>query len=290
MLSDMILDNHTIKNPFQMIFYLENKNQEYDIEWLLKNMRTHYSKLFITVENILEAQSYISNKDNNKLNIFNAFSLSTFLEYFYIKKSTIIDLLDILYIKYFGIRIKNKKEIESILQKDFSLYFKEGTDKYAFFRNHFKENILEVRNRIIHDQGYSTRVFKMDDNILTFEIANSENNTILSNINSVFSYYDKPDLILSETNINVSFLHTPLLILTNYVTFHLYVLFEYIQIIINLIIQKSNVSLELKKWEEQLFKSTEYSHSDMSLSKLKEKLNEIEKLITDDNYWEISFK
>ena len=77
------------------------------------------------------------------------------------------------------------------------------------YRNEFLKNgILDIRNRIIHDNGYSIKVFKMDDNIFSFQVYDLDLNEHIK-VNEVYSYYD-----LKLLNIN-----PPLIIVENYIVY-----------------------------------------------------------------------
>lgn len=302
-MNKIIKDPYHIKNPFQKAILFKDKNDKYDTEWLLKNNNTHFHKLLNAVENILEIQNELSKGRNTSLNIFSAFSICTLLEYYYIKKSTIIDLLDIFYINYFQLKI-NKKDIANEIEKDMNLYLNNNINTYSEYRNRFKESFIDIRNRLIHDKGYSTKVFKMEDNILTFEISDSNNDTIIKNLDSVYSYYDYSSLVYeniseNEKETNITLKHTPLIILSNYLVLNFSAFIEYIEIIMDLILKKDDICIdEQNSIIKSLYESAEYNFSlidavnnkkETPLALFQDKLNEIEILMNDKNRWYLEF-
>ena len=125
---DKIVTGNSVINPFHKILYLflneaisnEKLSQDeyisklkeyengYNLEWLNKNIDAHYQKLLNTILNILRVQKLF--KENKKIDCIDIdweFTMQNWLEYFFIKKSTLIELTDLFYEKYLKI---NKKE------------------------------------------------------------------------------------------------------------------------------------------------------------------------------------
>ena len=241
---------------------------------------------------ILEAQENIRIKEENakqslEMRRFDQLSMVIFLEYFYIKESTILELLDRLYMLCLDIDKKTKKsEIEKMIYQDMETFLKNArklSDTYKDNNRNIPWNaIYGLRNRIVHENGYSTRVF-LNEGIYTFEIANSQNETILNYIDSVFSYYKLDNLIIEE-NEKIHFMHTPLLRLTNYVVYYYYILHRYIDIIHDLILKKANIDTNLDDFEKDWYSTLKYISFDDSLKLLSNKLSELDDLFATDDF------
>ena len=257
-------------------------------------MFVHHNKLLHNVFIILEAQDKIRIKEKNakqplEMKPFDQFSMVIFLEYFYIKGSTILELLDRLYALCLDIDKKTKKaEIEKMICQDMEAFLKNNGKNGIFIREEIKSNIINIRNRIVHENGYSTRVF-LKGGIYTFEIADSQNKTILNYIDSVFSYYEL-DYLIIEKNEKIYFRYTPLLRLANYVVYHYYILHRYIYVIHDLIIRKTNIDTNLDDFEKGVYSGYEYipfyddSLYDDSLELLSNKLSEMDNLFAVDDF------
>ena len=250
-------------------------------------MFAHHNKLLRNVFTILEAQENIRIKEENakqslEMRRFDQLSMVIFLEYFYIKESTILELLDRLYMLCLDIDKKTKKaEIEKMIYRDMETFLKNDSKNGIFIREEIKSNIINIRNRIVHENGYSTRVF-LNEGIYTFEIANSQNETILNYIDSVFSYYKLDNLIIEE-NEKIHFMHTPLLRLTNYVVYY-YILHRYIDIIHDLILKKANIDTNFDDFGKGWYSTLKYISFDDSLKLLSNKLSELDDLFAADDF------
>ena len=258
MLDKIVIENSII-NPFYRIldlFFNEAINNEklsqdeyidklkeyekdYNIEWLNKNIDSHYQKLLNTTLNILKVQKQF--KENKKIDCIDInweFTMQNWLEYFYIKKSTLIELTDLFYEKYFNLKFKNKREREQHILNEFKKYM--GEDVKEFRDKFFKKEILEVRNRIIHDNGYSIKIYKMDDNIFTFQIYDFDLNEV-KKVNEIYSYYP----------LNGLDIRPPLIILEMYVTYSLVLFILYVEIFLDFFAKKANINFDnLKKYKE----------------------------------------
>ena len=286
-MKEIIIDEYSLKNPFKKLFFFDfSKNDE--ITWLEKNLFAHYNKLLRNVFTILEAQENIRIKEENakqslEMRRFDQLSMVISLEYFYIKESTMLELLDRLYMLCFDIDKKTKKaEIEKMIYQDMETFLKNDSKNGIFIREEIKSNIINIRNRIVHENGYSTRVF-LNEGIYTFEIANSQNETILDYIDSAFSYYKLDNLIIEE-NEKIHFMHTPLLRLTNYVVYYYYILHRYIDIIHDLILKKANIDTNLGNFEKGCYSTFKYISFDDSLKLLSNKLSELDDLFAADDF------
>ena len=184
-MKEIIIDEYNLKNPFEKSYFFNFSKNDDGITWLEKNLVAHHNKLLCNVFTILEAQENIRIKEENakqssNMRRFDELSMVIFLEYFYIKESTILELLDRLYMLCLGIDKKTKKtEIEKMIYRDMETFLKNDSKNGIFIREEIKSNIINIRNRIVHENGYSTRVF-LNEGIYTFEIANSQNETILN--------------------------------------------------------------------------------------------------------------
>ena len=293
-MKEIIIDEYKLKNPFEKsCFFNFSKNND-EITWLEKNLVAHHNKLLRNVFTILEAQENIRIKEENakqslEMRRFDQLSMVIFLEYFYIKESTILELLDRLYMICLDIDKKNKKtEIEKMIYQDMDAFLKNDSKNYIFIREEMKNNIINRRNRIVHENGYSTRVF-LNEGIYTFEIANSQNETILNYIDSVFSYYKLDNLIIEE-NEKIYFRHTPLLGLTNYVVYYYYTLHRYIDIVHDLILKKAKIDTNLDDFEKFLHSEYINISFDDWLKLLSNKLSELDDLFAADDFKYYYFK
>ena len=287
-MKEIIIDEYSLKNPFEKSFFFDFSKNADEITWLEKNLFAHHNKLLCNVFTILEAQKNIRIKEENakqslEMRPFDQLSIVIFLEYFYIKESTILELLDRLYMLCLDIDKKTKKsEIEKMIYQDMETFLKNDSKNGIFIREEIKSNIINIRNRIVHENGYSTRVF-LNEGIYTFEIANSQNETILNYIDSVFSYYKLDNLIIEE-NEKIHFMHTPLLRLTNYVVYYYYILHRYIDIIHDLILKKANIDTNLDDFEKDWYYTQKYILFDDSLKLLSNKLSELDDLFDTDDF------
>lgn len=287
-MKEIIIDEYSLKNPFEKSFFFDFSKNADEITWLEKNLFAHHNKLLRNVFTILEAQENIRIKEENakqslEMRRFDQLSMVIFLEYFYIKESTILELLDRLYMLCLDIDKKTKKsEIEKMIYQDMETFLKNDSKNGIFIREEIKSNIINIRNRIVHENGYSTRVF-LNEGIYTFEIANSQNETILNYIDSVFSYYKLDNLIIEE-NEKIHFMHTRLLRLTNYVVYYYYILHRYIDIIHDLILKKANIDTNLDDFEKDWYSTLKYISFDDSLKLLSNKLSELDDLFATDDF------
>lgn len=283
-------DLYYLENPFKKSNFFDFSKNTEEITWLEKSLSAHYKKLLYNVFAILETQDDIRIKGKNakqplEIGYSNdQFPMVIFLEYFYIKVSTIVELLDRLYALCLGIdeRIK-KPEIEKMIYQDMEAFLENDNKSGVLIREEIKSNIINIRNRIIHENGYSTRVFLMEG-IYTFEIADSQNIPILNYIDSVLSYRELDDLIIKE-NEEICFQHTPLLRLTNYVVYYYYILHRYIGIIHDLIIKKVNIDTGLNDLKKRMYSTSEYiSCFNESIKLLSNKLSEMDNLSAADDF------
>lgn len=287
-MKEIIIDEYNLKNPFEKSDFFNFSKNDDEINWLEKNLAVHHNKLLRNVFTILEAQENIRIKKENAKQSFNMrrfdeLSMVIFLEYFYIKESTILELLDRLYMLCLDIDKKTKKtEIEKMIYRDMETFLKNDSTNGIFIREEIKSNIINIRNRIVHENGYSTRVF-LKEGIYTFEIANSKNETILNYIDSVFSYYKLDNLIIEE-NEKIYFMHTPLLRLTNYVVYYYYTLHRYIDIVHDLILKKAKIDTNLDNFEEFLYSKYINISFDDWLKLLSNKLSELDDLFAADDF------
>ena len=288
-MKEIIIDEYKLKNPFEKSFFFDFSKNAEEITWLQKNLFAHHNKLLRNIFIILEAQEYLRIKEKNakqplEMWCSDQLSMVIFLEYFYIKESTILELLDRLYVICLDIDKKTKKvEIEKMIYRDMEMFLKNDSKNSIFIKEEIKSNIIDTRNRIVHENGYSTRVF-LNEGIYTFEIANSQNETVLNYINSVFSYYKLENLIIEE-NEKINFKHTPLLRLTNYVVYYYYILHRYIDIIHDLILKKVNINTNLDDSEKYMYFTHKYiSFHDKSLKLLSDKLSEMEDLFAANDF------
>ena len=134
------------------------------------------------------------------------------------------------------------------------------------FRDFLKKEILNVRNRIIHDDGYSIKIYKMNDNVFTFQIYDSDLNEV-KRVNEIYSYYSLNEL---DTK-------SPLINLEIYITYSLVLFILYVENFLDFFIKKANINLDdLKEYKEMLGLNNNYilfMHSDVSI--LKEKIKEL---------------
>ena len=287
-MKEIIIDEYSLKNPFEKSFFFDFSKNDDEINWLEKNLFAHHNKLLRNVFTILEAQENIRIKEENakqslEMRRFDQLSMVIFLEYFYIKESTMLELLDRLYMLCLDIDKKTKKaEIEKMIYQDMEAFLKNDSKNGIFIREEIKSNIINIRNRIVHENGYSTRVF-LNEGIYTFEIANSQNETILNYINSVFSYYKLDNLIIEE-NEKIHFIHPLLLRLTNYVVYYYYILHRYIDITHDLILKKANIDTNLDDFEKGWYSTLKYISFDDSLKLLSNKLSELDDLFAADDF------
>lgn len=286
-MKEIIIDKYNLKNPFKKSAFFDFLKNAEEITWLEKNLFAHHNKFLCNVFIILEVQENTRIKEKNakqplKMRLFDPSSMVIFLEYFYIKSSTILELLDWLYRICLDIDEKTKKvEVEKMIYQDMETFLKNDSKSGIFIREEIKNNIINIRNRIVHENGYSTRVF-LNEGIYTFEIANSQNETILNYIDSVFSYYKFDNLIIEE-NEKIYFKHTPLLRLTNYVVYYYYILHRYIDIIHDLILKKVNIDTNLDDFG--MYSMSEYIlFQDDPLKLLSNKLSEMDDLFDADDF------
>ena len=251
-MKEIIVDKYNLKNPFEKSFFFDFSKNNEEITWIEKNLFAHHNKLLHNVFIILEAQDKIRIKEKNakqplEMKPFDQFSMVIFLEYFYIKGSTILELLDRLYALCLDIDKKTKKaEIEKMICQDMEAFLKNNGKNGIFIREEIKSNIINIRNRIVHENGYSTRVF---------------------------------------LNEKIYFRDTPLLRLANYVVYHYYILHRYIYVIHDLIIRKTNIDTNLDDFEKRVYSGYEYiPFYDGSLELLSNKLSEMDNLFAVDDF------
>ena len=291
LLDKIAIDENSIYNPFYKILELfmnealenEQLSQEeyykkvleykegYNLEWLNKNINAHYHKLINTILNILEVQNLVKNETDINCNIDIEFSIQNWLEYLFIKQSTLIELLDTFYEKYFDIKFKNKKEREDSIVKEFKKYLKVDISDA---RDIFKEEILNVRDRIIHDNGYSVQVFKMNDDILTFQVYDSEVEEV-KYLNEIYSYYPKNEWDYKP----------PMIKMENYLLYSLINFNLYVENLVNLMIIKSNNDTKNSEFMKNIIESGKYSGKYIIFHKnlLREKTIDLLNRIDDTN-------
>ncbi len=276
------INDNSLKNPlykFHYILYEEEKslsqeeyiqnlhdanNNSVEIEWLIKNIQAHFYKLVNTILNVLELQNLKHKKVN--LNIDIEMTIVNLLEYFYIKKSTIIDLLDTFYIKLFSdSNIKKKKLVEAIT-KEMDDYLNLNTEVFTSYRNIHKDEILKVRDRIIHNEGYSIKVFVIDNELL-FQVYNFDLDEQIYP-NKLYSYY-------SEDELNFK---APLIKATDYMVIHLYNLFEYMDLYLEFLLSKKGFDINtLDNFYKSFINSSKYIiYMKNDLSLLEKKFKELD--------------
>jgi len=188
--------------------------------------------------------------------------MQNWLEYFFIKKSTLIELTDLFYEKYFDLKFKNKQQREQHILNEFKEYMGKEIKE---FRDFLKKEILNVRNRIIHDDGYSIKIYKMNDNVFTFQIYDSDLNEV-KRVNKIYSYYS-----LNELDIK-----PPLINLEIYITYSLVLFILYVEIFLDFFIKKANInSDDLKRYKKIPGLNNNYILFMRNVSILKEKIKEL---------------
>jgi len=277
---DYISDNN-LKNPiykFHYLMYQEPKkfskeqffeklvddNDDINIEWLVKNIQAHFYKLVNTILNLLEFHNIQQDK-NIHLNIDMEMTIVNLLEYFYIKKSTILDLLDIFYKLSFTVN-KNKKQLEEIISKEIKEYLNSEAETFSIFRNLHKDEILNVRNRIIHNEGYSIKGYIVNDEFL-FQVYDSNLDEKIYP-NPIYSYYSQNELSYKA----------PLIKVNDYLSFHLCILYKYMDIYLDFLLNKKEIKIDnIDESHKQFIDSSKYiMYTKSNLSPLEKKFKELE--------------
>lgn len=257
---DYVHDNN-LKNPMLKFHYIlfeksedfsvesliENlqNNDANNIEWLVKNIQAHFYKLVNTVLNLLEFQN-IQQEQNIKLKIDMEMTIVNLLEYFYIKKSTILDLLDIFYKSFFDVN-KNKSQLEQLITVEMEQYLNSKVEHYAIFKNLHKNEILKIRNRIIHNEGFSIKSY-IQDNEFLFQVYDSNLDEQINPI-LVFSYYSQSELAYKP----------PLIKVAEYVTFQLCSLYKYMDLYLEFLLSKKGFNKDtIDGFYQQIINSSEY--------------------------------
>ncbi len=250
--------------PKEFFDNINNKDNSVEIEWLIKNIQAHFYKLVNTILNILELQRLKKEKIN--LNIDIELTIVNLLEYFYIKKSTIIDLLDTFYIKFFTESSITKKKLVESITTEMDEFFNINTEVFTSYRNLHKDEILKVRDRIIHNEGYSIKGFVVDDELL-FQVYNSELNEQIYP-NKLYSYYSKNELEYKA----------PLIKVTDYMVSHLCNLFKYMDLYLEFLLSKKGFDINtLDSFYESFINSSKYiTYMKNDLSLLENKFEELD--------------
>lgn len=249
-------------------FFNDNKDNSVEIEWLIKNIQAHFYKLVNTILNILELQKLKKEKTN--INIDIEMTIVNLLEYFYIKKSTIIDLLDTFYIKFFTENNISKKKIVASIEKEINEFVDLNIEIFTSYRNLHKDEILKVRDRIIHNEGYSIKGFIIEDELL-FQVYNSELDEQIYP-HHLYSYYSKNELEYEAPFIKV----------TDYIVTHLCNLFKYIDLYLEFLLSKKGFDIKtLDSFYESFMNSSKYTtYIKNDLSLLKNKFEELDTKLT----------
>lgn len=221
-------ENLTIENFYKNLNTLDDNSIE--IEWLIKNIQAHFYKLVNTILNTLVLEN-LKGQDKLNYNINLEMTIINLLEYFYIKKSTIIDLLDIFYMKFFPNTNINKKNLVEKITKEMTDYLNLNTSAFVSYRNIHKDEIIKIRDRIIHNEGYSIKAF-IENNTFLFQVYDSNLDEKIFP-NPLYSYYS-----VRELN------HKPPLIqVTDYMVVHLCNIFNYIDLYLEFLLSKKEFDI-----------------------------------------------
>lgn len=281
---DYVNDNN-LKNPmykFHYIMYEENGNlskeqfmqkimndntDSIETEWLVKNIEAHFYKLVNAILNLLEFQN-IKQEQDIKLNIDMEMTIVNLVEYFYIKQSTILDLLDVFYKLFFNSN-KPKKQLEETIRQEMEEYFGFEADDFSILRNLYKDEILNIRNRIIHNKGYSIKAYILENEFL-FQVYDSNKDELI-NPYPIYSHYSQDELSH----------RAPLIKVNDYVTYHLCLLYKYIDIYLEFLLAKKGFDKNtIHRFYKTIIDSSKYIvYMQSDLSSLQKILQELESKI-----------
>lgn len=202
-----------IKNPVgDLLKYLnlheEDKLNNENLVFLLKNILTHFRKLFYStslVYNLQKNKEFLDNYNRN-----NVFSIQN-IEYFYYKVATIWDIsFEIADILVFP-RNKGKKGKYDFLSEKFEEYNHELSNlDFSWYKN----DIAKIRNRIVHG-GINIMPFFVDDNHVKTRICFQAYDLDLNDLTRPSYFYSN----IYNNNINYA---------DNYFSFHIHLLYSYL--------------------------------------------------------------
>jgi len=272
-ISNYIVDDNTLINPMYKFGYiLSTESQHYtdnasNIEWLVKNINAHFLKLMNTVLNLLELEN-ARRTQNLNINIDMQMTIINLLEYFYIKKSTILDLLDIFY-KLFSNTEEHKRRLDEIITEEIKTYLNSEAEYFSEFKKLHKDEILRIRNRIIHNEGYSIKSY-IENDLFLFQVYDSDLDEKLEPY-FIYSHYSMDELSYKP----------PLIRVNDYIVSQLCNLYEYIDIYLEFLLSRQGFDRDrIEEIYIKIIESSKYIYyTKCNLSLLMAKFKELEKKI-----------
>lgn len=195
---------------YKIIMYLNKYEpqllEDEKIQFLFKNLQTHFKKLFYTVSHINKIQKDVDFIE--RYNRTSVFSISS-IEYCYYKISTIFDIAYQIADKLV-FPTKKKGDKYDYLEGQFEVY----TNRLVALKLNWYKDLNKIRNRIVHG-GITVNPFYINDENVKSRIC--------------FQAYDfglndliKPDCMYSNKyNNNINFAD-------NYFVFHTHLLYSYL--------------------------------------------------------------